>query len=195
MAQTSFCHVCELCSPSRCGLITVNQASLLSQTCELPHVCATRQSLNAEILRPPIRMADSGRRLLPSASVAQTPAVGVCGSSLDSRFRVRGEPLSLRFMVFRKKSRRPQPRRSALRSLRFPRESSVPRGVCLHARATGYMSYPIHIKKPRTYQTGPRYPATVAGSAPVGCGFRGTNALVNRSHGRLGKMWVVGSHL
>ena len=33
--------VCELCFPSRRGLITVNQASVLSQTCKLPHVRAT----------------------------------------------------------------------------------------------------------------------------------------------------------
>jgi hypothetical protein len=28
---------------SRCGLIAVNQASVLAQTCKLPHVCATRR--------------------------------------------------------------------------------------------------------------------------------------------------------
>lgn len=39
MAQTSFCDVCELC-----GLITVKQASVPSQTSKLPHVCATRRS-------------------------------------------------------------------------------------------------------------------------------------------------------
>ena len=33
--------------------------------------------------------------------------------------------------------------------------------------------------------------AAVAGSAPVGCGFKGTNTLVDRSHGRLGKVRVV----
>jgi hypothetical protein len=43
VAQTSFCDVCELCFPSRCGLSTVNQPSGPSQTCKLPHVCATRR--------------------------------------------------------------------------------------------------------------------------------------------------------
>jgi hypothetical protein len=33
--------------------------------------------------------------------------------------------------------------------------------------------------------------AAVAGSTPVGCCLKGTNALVNRSHGRLGKMRVM----
>ena len=33
--------------------------------------------------------------------------------------------------------------------------------------------------------------ATVAGSTQVGCGFEGTNALVNRADGRLGKMRIV----
>jgi hypothetical protein len=33
--------------------------------------------------------------------------------------------------------------------------------------------------------------ATVAGSAPVGCSLKGTNVLVNRSHGRLAKMRVM----
>jgi hypothetical protein len=43
VAQTSFCDVCELCFPSRCSLSTVNQPSGPSQTCKLPHVCATRR--------------------------------------------------------------------------------------------------------------------------------------------------------
>jgi hypothetical protein len=43
VAQTWFCDVCELCFPTHYGLITVSQASVLAQTCKVPHVCATRR--------------------------------------------------------------------------------------------------------------------------------------------------------
>ncbi len=49
----------------------------------------------------------------PNGVVAQTSAFEVCGSSLSSRYRIGGEQRS---EIFRRKSRGPQNRRSALRS-------------------------------------------------------------------------------
>src|ERR1035437_2677338 len=55
-----------------------------------------------------------------TASVARSPAVGVRGSYVSPRYQVRGQRPSSCSKVFRRKSRGPQPRRSALRSPPHP---------------------------------------------------------------------------